>query len=166
MWKNYFKIAIRNLAKNKLHTGINMIGLTLGLGVCIIIFFFVQFEVSFDDFHEESSQVFRIERHQVEEGVDNYSFSTPIIAAPTFAEEFSQVSHTTRLIGGAAQAYLDEEATQNQSYLMVSPAFLEIFSFKLLQGAKEQVLEIITRNIKSPDCWKTCLQTPVSSSRY
>ena len=52
MWKNYFKIAIRNLSKNKLHTGINLIGLTLGLGVSTLIFFFVQFEVNFDDFHK------------------------------------------------------------------------------------------------------------------
>ncbi|MEB2777700.1 FtsX-like permease family protein [Algoriphagus sp. D3-2-R+10] len=141
MWKNYLKIAIRNLTKNKLHTGINLIGLTLGLGVSTLIFFFVQFESNFDDFHSESDKIFRIERHQIEEGEAQSSFSTPIITAPTFANEFSQVTHTTRMIGGSAQAYLDEETTQNQQYLMVSPDFLEIFSFELLQGNKNQVLQ-------------------------
>ena len=129
MWKNYFKIAIRNLSKNKLHTGINLIGLTLGLGVSTLIFFFVQFEVNFDDFHSESDRIFRIQRFEVEDGEGSASFSTPIITAPTFAEEFSQVTQTTRLVSGAAQTYLDEETTQNQPYLMVSPEFLEIFSF-------------------------------------
>ncbi|MEB2781254.1 FtsX-like permease family protein [Algoriphagus sp. C2-6-M1] len=141
MWKNYLKIAIRNLTKNKLHTGINLIGLTLGLGVSTLIFFFVQFESNFDDFHSESDKIFRIERHQVEEGESFTSFSTPIITAPTFASEFSQVTHTTRMISGSAQTYLDEETTQNQIYLMVSPDFLEIFSFELLQGNKNQVLQ-------------------------
>lgn len=141
MWKNYFKIAIRNLSKNKLHTGINLIGLSLGLGVGILIFFFVQFEHSFDNFHQDSGQVFRIERHQIEEGEDFSSFSTPIITAPTFESEFSQVKYTTRMIGGSAQAYLDEETTQNQPYLLVGPDFLEIFSFTLLQGTKEKVLQ-------------------------
>ena len=141
MWKNYLKIAIRNLSKNKLHTGINLVGLTLGLGVSILIFFFVQFEISFDDFHTESDQIFRVERHQFEDGEDQTSFSTPIITAPTFESEFSQVAYTTRMIGGSAQAYLDEETTQNQKYLMVGPDFLEIFSFNLLQGTKEQVLQ-------------------------
>ncbi|MEB2786003.1 ABC transporter permease [Algoriphagus persicinus] len=141
MWKNYLKIAIRNLTKNKLHTGINLIGLTLGMGVSTLIFFFVQFESNFDDFHSESDKIFRIERHQVEEGESFTSFSTPIITAPTFASEFSQVTHTTRMISGSAQTYLDEETTQNQSYLMVSPDFLEIFSFELLQGNKNQVLQ-------------------------
>jgi len=141
MWKNYLKIAIRNLSKNKLHTGINLVGLTLGLGVSILIFFFVQFEISFDDFHIDSDQIFRVERHQFEDGEDQTSFSTPIITAPTFESEFSQVAYTTRMIGGSAQAYLDEETTQNQKYLMVGPDFLEIFSFNLLQGTKEQVLQ-------------------------
>lgn len=141
MWKNYFKIALRNLSKNKLHTGINLIGLTLGLGVSILIFFFVQFESSFDNFHQESSQIFRLERHGVEDGEEFSSFSTPVITAPTFANEFSQVKNTTRMISGSAQAYLDEETTQAQPYLMVSPEFLEIFSFPLLQGTKEKVLQ-------------------------
>lgn len=141
MLKNYFKIAVRNLSKNKLHTGINLIGLTLGLGVSILIFFFVQFETSFDNFHIDSDRIFRVQRHEKgEEGVSS-SFSTPIITAPTFASEFSQVTHTTGMVGGAAQAYLDEETTQTQQYLVVSPEFLEIFSFKLLQGTKEQVLQ-------------------------
>ncbi|PZX50603.1 ABC transporter permease [Algoriphagus chordae] len=141
MWKNYLKIAFRNLAKNKLHTSINLIGLTLGLGVSILIFFFVQFELSFDNFHQDSEQIFRLERHQIEDGEAQTSFSTPIIAAPTFENEFSQVAHTTRIIGGSAQAYLDEETTQTQQFRIVGPDFLEIFNFKLLQGTKDQVLQ-------------------------
>lgn len=141
MLKNYLKIAFRNLAKSKLHTGINLIGLTLGLGVSILIFFFVQFETSFDNFHEESGQIFRVVRHEKGEDGMITGFSTPIITAPTFAAEFPQVTHTTRMIGSSAQAYLDENTTQTQQFLTVSPDFLEIFSFRLLQGEKEQVLQ-------------------------
>ncbi len=140
MFKNYFKIALRNLSKNKLHTGINLIGLTLGLGVSILIFFFVQFELSFDNFHSESDQVFRLSRHQVEDGEDIKSYSTPIITAPTFENEFPQIEHTTRMVSSVAQAYLDESTTQSQRLLMVSPDFLNIFSFNLLEGDKDQVL--------------------------
>ncbi|GAA0881108.1 ABC transporter permease [Algoriphagus jejuensis] len=141
MFKNYFKIALRNLSKSKLHTGINLIGLTLGLGVSILIFFFVQFESSFDNFHEDGERIFRVERHEKGEEEMFSGFSTPIITAPTFAAEFPQVTHTTRMIGSSAQAYLDEATTQTQKFLTVSPDFLEIFSFKLLQGTKEQALQ-------------------------
>jgi putative ABC transport system permease protein len=141
MLKNYFKIALRNLTKNKLHSGINLIGLTLGLGVSILIFFFVQLELTFDDFHEEGGSIFRLERHEKgEEGIGS-SFSTPVITAPTFKGEFAQVTHATQLIGASAQAYLDESTRQNQEYLMVDNDFLEIFSFPLLKGERSKVLE-------------------------
>jgi putative ABC transport system permease protein len=140
MFKNYFKIALRNLYKSKLHTGINLIGLSLGLGVSILIFFFIQFELSFDQFHEEGDRVYRLERHEKGEEGMNSSFSIPFVAASTFATEFPQVTHTTRVIGSSAQAYLDENTIQTQQLLMVSPDFLEIFRFTLLEGKKEQVL--------------------------
>lgn len=140
MFKNYFKIAIRNLSKNKLHTGINLIGLSLGLGVSILIFFFVQFELNFDKFHSNAENTFRIKRYEMFEGELGSSFSTPIVSAPTFKEEFPQIQKVTRFIGGVAQAYLDEVNTQSQEFLTVSPDFLEIFDFKLLQGDKASVL--------------------------
>ncbi|UZD23961.1 ABC transporter permease [Algoriphagus halophytocola] len=141
MLKNYIKIAIRNLSKNKLHTGINLIGLSLGIGVSILIFFFVQFELNFDDFHHDSDRIFRLSRHQVEEGEDLRSYSTPIITAPTFENEFPQIEATTRYISSVAQAYLDESTTQSQRLMMVSPEFLNIFSFNLLEGDKDQALD-------------------------
>ncbi len=141
MLKNYFKIAFRNLTKNKLHSGINLIGLTLGLGVSILIFFFVQFELNFDDFHQDRDSVFRLERLEKGDGEVGRSYSTPVITAATFKSEFAQVTHATQLVGGSAQAYLDESTTQNQEYMMVSPDFFEIFSFELLEGEKAQVLK-------------------------
>lgn len=141
MLKNYFKIALRNLTKNKLHSGINLIGLTLGLGVSILIFFFVQFELNFDDFHQDRDTVFRLERLEKSDGEGGRSYSTPVLTASTFKSEFAQVTHATQLISASAQAYLDESTTQNQEYMMVSPDFFEIFSFELLEGEKSQVLK-------------------------
>lgn len=141
MLKNYLKIALRNLLKYKLHTGINIIGLTLGLGVSILIFFFVQFESSYDKFHTEKDQIFRLRRFEGGEGEGSFSYSTPIITAPTFASEFPQVEAATRYIGGASQAYLDESTTQNQNYFLVSADFLKIFDFELLRGDRNQVLQ-------------------------
>ncbi|WP_373399328.1 ABC transporter permease [Algoriphagus halophilus] len=140
MIKNYFKIAIRNLSKNKLHTGINLIGLSLGLGVSILIFFFVQFEMNFDTFHSNAENTFRIKRFEMFEGELRSSFSTPIVSAPALQEEFPQIQNVTRMISGVAQAFLDETNTQSQEFLMVSPDFLKIFDFNLLQGDPSNVL--------------------------
>ncbi|MFC3881745.1 ABC transporter permease [Algoriphagus namhaensis] len=134
MIKNYFKIAVRNLLKHKLHTGINLIGLSLGLGVSILIFFFVQFELSFDNFHSDSDRIFRIKSHELVDGEMQESFSSPMIVESTFRQEFSQIEAITQYISGGVQSILPDESTQSQSFRMVNPDFLEIFGFELLQG--------------------------------
>jgi len=60
MLKNYLKIAFRNLKKDKGYTFINLAGLSVGLGVCLIIALFIQFHLGFDQFHEKSDQIYRI----------------------------------------------------------------------------------------------------------
>jgi putative ABC transport system permease protein len=140
MLKNYFKIAIRNLLKHKLHTGINLIGLSLGLGVSILIFFFVQQEMSFDSFHSDGERIFRLKRFEKVEGSFRESYSSPAITAPTVAAEFPEIEKVTRMVGGGVQAYISEENTDFQTFMMVSPTFLEIFDFELIQGNKSQVL--------------------------
>jgi putative ABC transport system permease protein len=134
MLKNYFKIAVRNLLKNKLHTGINLVGLSLGLGVSILVFFFIQFELSFDNFHSDSERIFRIKSHELVDGEMQESFNSPMIVESTFRAEFPQIEAITSYINGGVQAMLPDESTQSQSFRMVKPDFLEIFDFKLLQG--------------------------------
>ena len=62
MWKNYIKIGFRSLLKNKLYTGINLLGLSIGFGVGILIFFNIQQENSFDTFHTNESKLYRVLR--------------------------------------------------------------------------------------------------------
>jgi putative ABC transport system permease protein len=140
MLKNYLKIAARNLLKHKLHTGINLVGLSLGLGVSILILFFVQFEMNFDDFHQDGEKIFKLKRFEKVEGTFRETFSTPAIAAPTIQSEFPEIEQVTRMVGGGARAYLSDETTDFQTYLMVSPSFLEMFDFELIEGDKNKVL--------------------------
>ena len=56
MFKNYFKIALRNLIKNKLYTSINIFGLTLGLTSCLLIGLYVNNELSYDSFHDNANK--------------------------------------------------------------------------------------------------------------
>jgi len=141
MFKNYFVIAIRNLLRNKVHTSINLIGLSIGLCVSILIFFFVQFEQSFDKFHTKSDHIFRLQKHGKDESGLSADYTTPIATAPTFKDEFPQVLRVTRTVSGGAQAYLDESTIQHQPFLLVGPDFLEIFDFKLLYGESNQALQ-------------------------
>ncbi|MFC3416954.1 ABC transporter permease [Algoriphagus hitonicola] len=141
MIKNYFKIAIRNLFKNKLHTAINLIGLSIGLGVGILIFFFIQFELSFDRFHSDSEKIHRVKSHEVVDGEMNESFSSPMIVEEAFREEFPQIEHISGLVTSNVQAKLPDGTKQIQSFLLVNADFLQLFSFPLVQGDRSSQLK-------------------------
>src|SRR5215469_297417 len=64
MLKTYWLIAIRKLWKHKVHSAINVLGLTIGLTACLIIFLITHFELSYDRFHPNGERIFRIVEHQ------------------------------------------------------------------------------------------------------
>jgi putative ABC transport system permease protein len=60
MFKNYLKIAWRNLVRNKSYTAINVTGLAVGIAVCMVIFIIIQFQTSFDTFHSKKDRIYRV----------------------------------------------------------------------------------------------------------
>src|SRR5436190_22541368 len=60
MFKNYFKIAFRNLIRNRNYTIINIAGLAVGIAVCMMIFIIIQFHTSYDDFHSKKDRTYRV----------------------------------------------------------------------------------------------------------
>src|SRR4051794_35673064 len=68
MLENYFKTAWRNLMKNKVFSFINILGLTIGITVCLMIFVFIMNEFSVDRFHERGDRIYRVMRHFENEG--------------------------------------------------------------------------------------------------
>ena len=60
MLKNYFKIAFRNLWRHRVFSLINILGLTVGMTACFLIFLYVRFELSYDKFHSKGDRIYRI----------------------------------------------------------------------------------------------------------
>jgi putative ABC transport system permease protein len=60
MFKNYFKVAIRNLVKNKVFSAISMLGLAIGVSACLLIYIVIHFELSYDNFHPDKNRIFRV----------------------------------------------------------------------------------------------------------
>src|SRR6185437_10254970 len=96
MFKNYLKIALRNLWKNKIFSAINIIGLSLGKAVCIIIILFVQYEKNFDSIHTKN--IYRLDEVQSWEGMvepQDVALSMPPMG-PSLKNDFPQVKNYTR----------------------------------------------------------------------
>jgi putative ABC transport system permease protein len=136
MFKNYFKIAWRNLWHNRQHSLVNLAGLTLGLTAFLMILLYVMYERSYDNFQSNKANLFRVNYKQYHDGkleLDNAA-AVPAVG-PAMKENFPEVIDYARLT-----AYNTSVVTyKNQSFReerirVVDPSFLKLFSFPLLKG--------------------------------
>ena len=84
MIRNYFKIAFRNLQHNKTYAFLNIAGLTVGIAACLLLFMIIHFEMSFDDFHKNRKNIYRLASESHNQDGVSYSegvpFPAPLIA--------------------------------------------------------------------------------------
>ena len=99
MIKNYIKIALRNISKYKGYSFINIAGLAVGMAICILILLYVQDELSFDEYHEYSDRIFRIERaSRLPDGsIEPYFCSLAPSFLPLIEKDFPEIEHAVRL---------------------------------------------------------------------
>jgi putative ABC transport system permease protein len=153
MIKNYFKIAFRNLFRNKSFTAINMAGLSIGLTCCLLMILYLQHELSYDTFHEKSKRIVRV--------IMEYSFGggeiskgnfTSTKVLPSFKTNFPEVVDGVRLSPSKALVKYGDNVFIEKNFLYADSAFFNMFSFKLRQGDPNQVLKspkmvVITRTM-------------------
>lgn len=133
MIRNYIKIAIRNLWKDRTFTALNIIGLTAAFGVAILLGTFGVFQLSFDRFHKNGDQLYQVysENHEAN-GIDaNISKSEPFAAA--FQEEVPGVEKITRYNSSGFLISFDDKQFQING-AFVDPDFFEMFSFPIIEG--------------------------------
>jgi putative ABC transport system permease protein len=97
MLKNYSKTAIRNLIKNKFYSSLNIIGLSIGLATCLLIFLYVLDELSYDKYNVNADRIYRV-NNELKFG-DNYfdMAVTPALLGTTMVSEFPEVEQSARL---------------------------------------------------------------------
>src|SRR3569623_79766 len=99
MIKNFFVINLRNLLKRKGYTTLNILGLTIGITCCLLIFQYVSYERSYDTFQEKSSQIVRIRLAQIKQGKLSWQSATSYPAfGPTMKKDYPEVEYFCRLI--------------------------------------------------------------------
>lgn len=140
MLKSYIKIAFRNLSKHKGYSFINILGLAIGITLCILILTYVKHELSFDSFHEAKNQIVRV--NMVDE--DGTLGVTPAMIAPSIKQRAPEVEQWVRLYEPTRYSPIiitvDQEKFQESSFLYADSSFFDIFSFKLLVGNPKNVL--------------------------
>ncbi len=149
MLKNYFKIAYRNLLKNKVYSLINIFGLGVGIACCFLIFNFVQKELSYDTYHANYDRIYRVIHGSSEgdEAIEGKSYdeywvwgNAPV--GPALQNDFPEVEKVVRFSGRSDILFMHEDIPHQETgaLFMDSTAF-SVFSWDLIHGDPKTVLD-------------------------
>lgn len=141
MIKNYFKIAWRNLLKNKSFSAVNIIGLAIGMTGALLIALWLQNMLTMDRYHEKSDRLYVISNHDESNGQKSAWLYTPKIMGPTLKEEYPEIEEYSRF-----DNYNQFLTTYQDKKLMAKvakadPGFLKMFSYPLVAGNKDKALK-------------------------
>src|SRR5450432_2148148 len=142
MIRNYFKIAWRNLLKNKAFSFLNISGLAIGMASAMLILLWVQNEVSYDRFHKNKDDIYETWNRGNINGKLYCWDNTPEILGITVKKDFPEAEHVSRGVRGWFVTAAGERKFSSE-YLVVDPEFLDMFSFPFKQGNPKTALNNI-----------------------
>ena len=143
MIKNYFKTAWRNLMKNKIFSLINIAGLSIGMAACLLILQYVNFELSYDQFNHNISDLYRVtnDRYQngklVQHGTITYS-----AIGKAMQDDYPEVINHARVEPfGKSIITVNDKKIDDQEIIAVDNSFLSMFSYSLIAGDNKTALK-------------------------
>ena len=152
MFKNYLKIAWRNLLRNKSFSLLNILGLSIGLSVTALIILWINYELDFDKFHVNKDRLYHVyNKYPVDGEIWTWN-STPKVMAGAIKNDYPDVERVSRYFYDTPFLFSYEEKNIKVTGTAVDPDFLHMFSFPLLKGNPNNVLEgansvIITQSL-------------------
>ncbi len=141
MLRNHFRTTLRYLWSHKFFSGVNLLGLAVGLCICFLAGLYVQFELSYDAYHENADRIYRLVT-DVETSTGVSYESTPAPMAPTLQSAFGEVENATRVL----LDYLivqpeDRSFFGEETVAYVDPSVFSVLTFPLISGDAATALE-------------------------
>jgi putative ABC transport system permease protein len=141
MIRNYFKIAWRNIKKNKLFSVINILGLSIGIALCFIIMLYVQDELSYDRFNKNADRIARVIFNA---NINGGKISESVVMAPvagTIKKDFPEVEEATRLmLIGTTRIEYNKKIFKDDELALADPSFFSVFTFPFITGDPKTAL--------------------------
>ena len=135
MLLNYLTVALRHMLRKKGYSAINLLGLVGGLTSCIFILLFIQHELSYDRFHANGNNIYRITTEEVRDGNTRHAAYNYGPCAPALLNDFEQIRHAVRVFPKNVAVSADRRnAFQENRFMFVDSTFFDVFSFELQSG--------------------------------
>ena len=140
MIKNYFKTAWRSLLKNRLSSAINIVGLAMAVGCCLVVFVFIDWNMNQDDFQKNRDKIYVVERIESKDGVQQLWGNSPAPMGPMLKNEYPQIENYARLdLMDAVIKQGDNVFREQLSF--VDNSFYDMFNFPIKWGNKKTFTE-------------------------
>jgi putative ABC transport system permease protein len=143
MIKNYFKIAWRNLLKNKGFSAINIFGLAVGIACCLLITLYVTDELSYDRYHEKGDRIFRLNTEVRFGGSEQYSAQTSDLLGSTLKKNYPQIENYVRFYDGGPYLIKKSGTVNNireEKIFFADSSIFDVFTFPLVAGNPQTAL--------------------------
>lgn len=142
MFKNYFKIAVRNLLKYKLHSFINISGLALGLASSIIIFLYANSELTFDTVHEKAENICQVYKERITPAGTQVARDTWFPMAKSLKEDFPGIEKAAHYFDSEEWIRIGNKKFYEDVYYANEDIF-EVFSIDFIKGGKQNAFSNI-----------------------
>jgi len=145
MFKLNLKIALRKLWKNKGYTLINVLGLSIGMASCILIFIFIRYQISYDEGYKHENRIYRVVTDWKYNSFDDYSAGVPIPVFKVAKDEIVGMEKTAAIVKRWGIVHVRDAAGKeviksDEPIYYAEPDFFEIFDINWLQGKPAQAL--------------------------
>ncbi|OIR00655.1 macrolide export ATP-binding/permease protein MacB [mine drainage metagenome] len=142
MIKNYFKIAFRNLWKNKSYSAINIFGLAIGLATCLLITLFITDELSYDTFHTNADRIYRINADIRFGGSEMRISETSDMMGQVLKKDYPQVEEYTRIYNNSGSKLIKKgnEFINEEHVAYFDSTFFNVFTFPAVEGDTKTAL--------------------------
>jgi len=150
MFKNYFKVGIRNLMKNKVFSFINILGLAIGLTCCMLISLYLNNEFSYDTYHKNADRIYQVGTAFIKDGKEERRANTPAPMARAMQMEFPEIEQTTRLM----KAFADDKTLllytppsgERKSFFetggyLADSTFFRLLTYDFIEGMASNALD-------------------------
>ncbi|PWT98470.1 MAG: ABC transporter permease, partial [Bacteroidetes bacterium] len=134
MVKNFFKVAYRNLMRNKFFSLINITGLAIGMACAILILLWIQNEVSYDQFHPHKDRIYEAWNRAVFSGKLESWATTPKILAKTLQKDYPEVEYTARMNWQSNNMFAYGEKKLSVQGNTADSSFFDVFNFPFIKG--------------------------------
>lgn len=140
MFQNYLKIAFRSLWRSKVHSVINVLGLSLGIACCVLIALFVKDEWTYDTFHSKASRIYRVwAREDWGENQQFFNTVTPFPMGPALKDNFQEVEHQVRIHKMGTQVKVGENQF-SETLTFGGQDLFKVFDFEVVAGSRDNAL--------------------------